>query len=52
MTKIEIMSGNLDQAMRYSQRIQQEYPALYLGYELLGDVWVAKKNDVEAGNAI
>ena len=49
MTRIEILSGNLDQAMRYSQRIQQEYPALYLGYELLGDVWVAKKDDVEAG---
>jgi len=48
MTRIEILSGNLDQAMRYSQRIQQEYPALYLGYELLGDVWVAKKDDVEA----
>jgi putative PEP-CTERM system TPR-repeat lipoprotein len=49
MTKIEILSGNLDQAMRYSQRIQQEYPALYLGYLLQGDVWVAKKNDAEAG---
>jgi putative PEP-CTERM system TPR-repeat lipoprotein len=49
MTKIEILSGNLDQAMRHSQRIQQEYPALYLGYQLLGDVWVAKKNDAEAG---
>jgi len=49
MTKIEILSGNLDQAMRYSQRIQREYSALYLGYELLGDVWVAKNNDAEAG---
>jgi putative PEP-CTERM system TPR-repeat lipoprotein len=48
MTKIEILSGKLDQAMRYSQRIQQEYSALYLGYELLGDVWVAKKDDAEA----
>jgi len=35
--------------MKYSQRIQQQYPELYLGYELLGDVWVAKKNDAEAG---
>jgi len=49
MAKIEILSGNLGQAMRYSQRIQQEYPELYLGYQLQGDVWVAKKNDVEAG---
>ena len=49
MTKVEILSGNLDQAMNYSQRIQQEYPELYLGYQLQGDVWVAKKNDVEAG---
>ncbi|MGB5715689.1 MAG: XrtA/PEP-CTERM system TPR-repeat protein PrsT [Gammaproteobacteria bacterium] len=49
MTRLEILSGNLDQAMRHSQRIQQEYPELYLGYELLGDVRVAKKDDVEAG---
>ncbi|MEN8205326.1 MAG: XrtA/PEP-CTERM system TPR-repeat protein PrsT [Pseudomonadota bacterium] len=49
LTKIEILSGNLGQAMRHSQRIQQEYPALYLGYELQGDVWVKKQNDVEAG---
>ena len=49
ITKIEILSGNLDQAMRHSQRIQREYPELYLGYQLQGDVWVAKKNDIEAG---
>jgi len=49
MTKLELLSGNLDQAMRHSQRIKQEYPALYLGYELQGDVWVKKQNDVEAG---
>ncbi|RLA02048.1 MAG: PEP-CTERM system TPR-repeat protein PrsT [Gammaproteobacteria bacterium] len=49
MTKIEILSGNLDQAMRHSQRIQKNYPELYLGYQLQGDVWVAKKKDAEAG---
>ena len=49
MTTIEIQAGNLARAMRHSQRIQQEYPELYLGYQLQGDVWVAKKNDVEAG---
>ena len=49
ITKVEILSGNLDQAMKHSQRIQKEYPELYLGYLLQGDVWVAKKDDVEAG---
>jgi len=49
ITKIELLSGNLGQAMRHSQRIQEEYPELYLGYQLQGDVWVAKKNDIEAG---
>ena len=49
LTQIEILSGDLEQAMKHSQRIQQHYPELYLGYQLQGDVWVAKKNDVEAG---
>jgi len=48
LAEMDIQSGNLEPAFRYSQRIQQVNPDSYLGYMLMGDVWVKRQNDDEA----
>jgi putative PEP-CTERM system TPR-repeat lipoprotein len=49
MAKIENLSGNLNEALRYSQRIQQLHPDLYFGYMLHGDILFQKSKYPEAG---
>jgi len=51
MVQLELKQGRYDRALEYGQRVQQEYPELYLGYELAGDVWMAQQRYSEAVNA-
>lgn len=43
MVQLEIKLGNFGRALEFGRRMQQEYPELYLGYELAGDVWMAQQ---------
>ena len=51
LAQLEIREGELDQALEHSQRIQQEYPELYLGYQLEGDARTARQDHDAAGKA-
>lgn len=51
LAQLEIQEGKLDQALDHSLRIQQEYPELYLGYQLEGDARTARKDHESAGKA-
>ena len=51
LAQLEIQEGELDQALEHSQRIQQEYPELYLGYQLEGDARTARQEHEAAGKA-
>jgi len=51
LAQLEIRDGGFDQALEHSQRIQQEYPELYLGYQLEGDVRTARQEYEGAGRA-
>ena len=48
MARAEQQSGNYEQALEYANQIQKVQPDLYMGYELGGDAWMARENDVEA----
>ncbi len=50
MTRLEIQAGNIDQAQVYCRHIQQQFPEMYLGYELEGDARKAA-NDLPGARA-
>jgi putative PEP-CTERM system TPR-repeat lipoprotein len=48
MARVELQSGHYEQALEYANRVQKVQPDLYVGYELSGDAWMARKNDTKA----
>ncbi|MGB5473179.1 MAG: XrtA/PEP-CTERM system TPR-repeat protein PrsT [Gammaproteobacteria bacterium] len=42
LVQLEIAGGAIDRALELCQRIQQQRPEFYLGYELAGDAYMAK----------
>ena len=48
MARVELQTGHYEEALEYARQIQKAQPELYAGYELGGDAWTARKNDVEA----
>jgi len=51
LAKLEMHSGNFDQALEFTRRIEQVKPDLPLGYELAGDVWMEKQDYAAARKA-
>jgi len=51
MVSVELQLGHYQQAQKYAEQIQKTQPNLYMGYELAGDVRIAKKEHAEAKTA-
>ena len=51
MASLELRSANYDLALKYAGQIQKAWPDLYIGYELAGNAFMAKKDYAGAKNS-